>query len=257
MFTSCSKEEETSPMAETMTADDEVAAYFDDILAEADEMTFADAPKSSSLVELSEISGSRTVVTTTSGDTVIHTITFVDFVNPNSPNGRVKNGVIVIKVLGRPILPVFWRQITFVNFTINNNLIEGVKVIEKTAQYQFTITLTNGKITFEDETFYSRDFNRVRTWINGYDTPQLVWDDEFSIEGEAWGVNRRGQQYIHTITSPLLVKRNCRWIVQGIIQFVAGENTAILDYGDGTCDRLATLTVNGESWTITLRGGQN
>jgi hypothetical protein len=30
----------------------------------------------------------------------------------------------------------------------------------------------------------------------------------------------------------------------------------VLDYGDGTCDRFATLTVNGESWTIRLRGGK-
>lgn len=256
-FTSCEKDEETSPLVELMETDDEVAAFYDDILAEVDEVTFNDGTSKSGLTVSQGFSGSRTVVTEFSGDTVIHTITFENFLNENSNSGRVKNGTIIIKVLGRPYLENFWRQVTFVNFTVNDNLIEGVKEIEKTGEYEFTITLTNGRVTFTDETTYTRNFTRTRTWISGYATPYFVWDDEFTVDGEAWGVNRKGNEYTHEITNPLLIKRECRWIVSGTVQFNVNAQTAVLDYGDGTCDRIATLILNGETYTINLRGGQN
>jgi hypothetical protein len=95
---------------------------------------------------------------------------------------------------------------------------------------------------------------RVRTWTTGYSTPMNISDDEYSITGTASGINRRGNEYVHTITSPLIAKMNCRWIVQGIIEFVVNSQTAVLDYGEGECDRIATLTVNGNTYTINLRG---
>lgn len=255
-FTSCEKEE-TSPLADLMESDDEVASFYDDILSEADELTFTDGTSKSGYSTTLGFSGTRTVVTTFSGDTTIHTITFENFINENSQSGRIKNGTIIVKVLGRPYLSIFWRQITFVDFTINENLVEGVKVIEKTGDYVFTITLTDGKITFTDGTTYTRNFERTRTWIAGYETPYNVWDDEFEIEGGAYGVNRKGNEYTHTITNPLLIRRTCRWIVQGTILFEVNSQTAELDYGDGECDNVATLTANGETYTIKLRGGQN
>jgi hypothetical protein len=51
---------------------------------------------------------------------------------------------------------------------------------------------------------------------------------------------------------PLLKKMSCRWIVSGTIEMQAGENLVILDYGDGECDNIATITVNGETTEITL-----
>lgn len=254
-FTSCEKEEETSPLVELMEYDDEVSSFYDDILSEADDVTFNDGNSKAGFVSQAGFSGTRTVTTSSSGDTIIHTIVFVNFINENSQSGRIKNGTIIVKVLGRPNLPEFWRQITFVDFTVNDNRVEGVKVVEKTGDYQFSITLTNGKITFTDGAVYTREFNRTRTWINGYATPFFVWDDEYNVEGDAWGVNRKGNEYTHSITNPLLVKRNCRWVVQGTIQFVVNNQTAVLDYGDGQCDRNATLTVNGETYNIRLRGG--
>ena len=41
-------------------------------------------------------------------------------------------------------------------------------------------------------------------------------------------------------------------IVSGIITIVRNGNTATLDYGDGTCDNLAVLTVNGNQYNIII-----
>ncbi len=251
-FASCEKEE-TSPLAEVMLQDDEVADYFNDIMAEADDYSFSDGPAKDGLAEFEIAAGTRTVVTSFSGDTIIHTITYQNFAHPRRPD-RVKNGVIVLKIVGRYNQSTFWRQIKFVGFSVNGNNIKGTNLVVKTGTYQYTVTLTGGRVEFTDGTFYTREFERVRTWTAGYNTPAVIADDEYSITGSASGINRRGHAYVHTITSPLILKMNCRWIVQGIIEFVVNNQTAVLDYGNGTCDRIATLTVNGETYTINLRG---
>jgi hypothetical protein len=255
-FTSCEKIN-NSPLADDLESDDEVASYFDELLSEVDDITIPTSGAKSEVEFKAENSGNRTIETSFSGDTVIHTITFAEFVNGNSQYERVKNGVLIVKVIGRPFMETFWRQISFQNFTVNGHTVEGVKEVVKTGEYQFTITLTGGKVSFTDGTFHTREFEHIRTWTAGYDTPNFIWDDEFEIEGNASGVNRREQQYSRTITSPLIVKRSCRWIVQGTIEIEAGDKFATLDYGNGECDRFATITVDDESWTITLKGGRN
>jgi hypothetical protein len=253
LFNSCQKEDELDTMVEVMEEDDEIDSYMDDLMEEIDDVTYAEATLKSGQTIMDGQSGTRTVETTFSGDTVIHTITYTDFVHPNAMAERVKNGTVVIKVLGRPVQATFWRQVTLVDFMVNEASVEGVKLIEKTAENQFSMTLTGGKITFADGTEYTRTFNRTRTQTDGTATPFFIWDDVFETEGQSSGVNREGDSYTRTITAPLVKPRNCRWFVQGTIEFVTGENTATLDYGDGTCDRIATLTVNGETREINLR----
>lgn len=254
IFTSCEKMD-NSPIADDLVSDDEVASYFEELLSEMEDITTESTDAKTDAEYKVSSSGSRTVETTFSKDTAIHTVTFTDFVNGNSQHQRVKNGVMIIKVLGKPIDETFWRQISFDNFSVNGNTVEGVKEVEKTGEYQFTITLTGGKVNFTDGTIHTRDFEHIRTWTAGYDTPFFIWDDEFEIEGSASGINRNEQNYSRTIINPLKVKRNCRWIVEGSTEIEVGDRFATLDYGNGECDRYATVTVDDESWTINLRGG--
>ncbi len=253
-FTSCDKEDETTPLAEVLQQDDEVDNYYDEIIAETDESTlgYSDQILKSEYEQFVEGTGTRTVVTTFSADTVIRTITFVEFANTRRPD-RVKNGIIEIKMVGHYAQSKFWRQVKLIGFSINNLPIQGTKIYNKTGTYQYTINLTGGRIDFADGTFYTRNASRVRTWNAGYNTPAVIGDDEYSITGTSSGVNRNGNVYAHEITSPLIVKLNCRWIVQGIIEFTVNSQNVVLDYGDGTCDRLATLTVNGKVYSINLR----
>ncbi len=251
-FNSCQKDDELDTMVEVMEEDDETASYFDDLMEEIDDITNVDDTKSGQTA-MNGQSGTREITTSFSGDTIIHTIVYTDFVHPNAMSERVKNGTVIIKILGRPVQSVFWRQVTLVDFMLNEASVEGIKVIEKTADNQFSMTLTDGKIIFADGSEYTRAFNRTRTQTQGTSTPYFIWDDVFEIEGQSNGINRNNQSYTRTITSPLVKPRTCRWFVQGTIEFVTGENTATLDYGNGSCDRLATLTVNGESREIRLR----
>jgi len=108
------------------------------------------------------------------------------------------------------------------------------------------ITLYNngGTITWTSQ--------RDREWIGG-ETTLLPFDDVYSITGSASGTDQDGLQFTVNITNPLIAKVSCPWITQGTLEITHGSNpTATLDYGDGTCDDQATVTVNGTTTTITL-----
>jgi hypothetical protein len=64
-----------------------------------------------------------------------------------------------------------------------------------------------------------------------------------------------GDSYERLITEPLIELGDCRHPVEGILQYSQNETVmAELNYGDGTCDNLATLTTGGETIEIELQG---
>jgi hypothetical protein len=257
-FSACQKSETTDPIAESVIEDDQSTALLDNVQAEADEAaTLSTAAKSSAdFSPIASGSGTRTVVLSFSGDTTIRTITYVDFINPNALNGHIKNGTIVVKVLGGPGQNVFVKITTLENFNIDGIKIEGKRVVTKIVNHQFNDVLTGGKVTFTDNTFITREADHTRTMTAGYDTPLDITDDVYTIEGNASGVNRKGKNYTRTIINPLVIEPTCRWIVSGTVEIVSDTKTATLDYGDNinlTCDDMATLTVNGKTYDIKLR----
>lgn len=255
-FTSCQKDDDQDPVIAQAAEDSDVDSYYDDVMTEVDELTLAGDSKDSEMMFASlSGTGTRTRKTSWEGNCRIDTITYQAYVNPFSRFERVKNGVIAIRTCGRYSGPEFERTITFKNFTINGNKIEGTKVVRKTAENTYQITITDGKITFTDGTTYTRTANRTRTWVGGQNTPFNVWDDVYTLEGTANGVNRRGYTYTHQIKSALMFKLACRWIVQGIVDITVGDKQASIDFGNGDCDNLAYVTVNGKTFEVKLRGG--
>jgi len=60
------------------------------------------------------------------------------------------------------------------------------------------------------------------------------------------------------ITKRLIKPDDCRFIVSGTIEYLLnGELVAIIDYGDGTCDNIATKTVGGTTITFELDAGDD
>ena len=60
-------------------------------------------------------------------------------------------------------------------------------------------------------------------------------------------------EYEKIITKPLVKTDNCKYIVEGTIEFLLnGETVAIVDYGDGECDNIATKTVDGKTYEFEL-----
>ena len=82
-------------------------------------------------------------------------------------------------------------------------------------------------------------------------------DDEYEISGSGRITRANGKVYDVTVTTPLHVALNCRWIESGIVEMheLSTSSTLIrtLDYGNSGCDNQATVTYNGKIYSITLR----
>ncbi len=167
------------------------------------------------------------------------------------PRGRVRKGTIVIEYNERRLIPGAFRRITFVDFFIDDVQVEGTRTLTNTSEElsdrpEFTVELVGGKLTFPDETFATRDASHVRTWIRANNP----LEDETEVTGEANGQRRDGVSYSIEILERLVYKRACRLEgvfipVQGIKQITSGDDVAVIDFGDGTCDNLVTITING------------
>lgn len=260
-FSSCQKENaiETS----IQNAEDEAVAesVFSQALSEADDLgeftgLFGEEP--GNVVVESAVppatppvaTGSR-VVTITPQTGFPRTIT-IEFTNWKIGEQREKNGIIRIVITGPMHRSGTTRTVTYENFTIGGNRIEGTKTITNVDGLNISIRLVGGKITFQDGTTLTREVDRNRRWVAGMLTPRFIWDDEYHITGTVAGINRAGKPYSVEITIPLVRRMACLWIVQGAITMNSGERNLVLDYGTGACDDLATVTANGETREIVL-----
>ena len=176
------------------------------------------------------------------------------------PFGNIRKGVITIIVTDRYIKQGSVRTVTFNDFYVNDFKIEGTKTVTNEGRNDdgfmyFTVELTDGKVITPAGKEITHEFNRTRTWIEGELTKRWRWDDVYLIEGESTGVNRFGKTYTRTITSPLMVATACRWIMSGTIEIQPEDRSLILlNFGNGECDDVATITVNGEIKEIKLHG---
>ena len=89
--------------------------------------------------------------------------------------------------------------------------------------------------------------------INGRGTNVGWLDDVYRINGTGNGDNSNGQSFNAVITN--IVRPNiCRWIVSGSIAVTpSGRMTRTIDFGNGACDNIATVSIGNVTRTITLR----
>lgn len=172
-------------------------------------------------------------------------------------NGRVISGKIIIAVSDAPRNDGATRDISYENFKIDSIAITGSakKVFtaatdDAAAKVSITAERT---LTFPDDTFVKRTIEKTKTWVAGLDTKFYPADDIKHIEGSILSVSSEGNEYKKEITKALVKTGACRFITQGTVQVTKdGEVISILDYGDGTCDDVATFTKDGETKEIAL-----
>jgi hypothetical protein len=183
----------------------------------------------------------------------------IDYGNGCEGDGRTRRGKIIVTYSDeRWFKPGASRSVTFEDFYIDSVKVEGVRTItnitaDESSAPQFRTEVVGGKLTWNDGTFATRDSEHTRTWSRAENPAQ----DESFLEGSAEGVNRDGENYSSTITERLVFKRRCGaqgyfFPVSGVIETVAPSATIVIDYGDGECDNLAEVTINGETQIIEL-----
>jgi hypothetical protein len=171
---------------------------------------------------------------------------------------NTRSGKIIITVSGPRMTEGSTKTVTFDNYFFNGIKVEGTKVIENMGNNNnqnvvFSVTLTNGKLTLPDGKTIQRSFQHQREWIAGLLT-RNIWDDECLVTGIATGVNINGVAYTNTITTALLWKRVCKFVVSGVVRIErTGADPVEINYGTGECDAVATVTRGTETKEITLR----
>ena len=142
------------------------------------------------------------------------------------------------------------RLVTFEDFYINDRPVTG------------TLQLTNlgyddnGQPVFGMSNHFSvgdwsRQTTGTKTWIQGYGSGDYT-DNIFLLDGSSSTTRPNGVIVNRTITEALLVDRECGYITSGILSVNWNGNSAIIDFGDGSCDDQAVITINGEEYIIDL-----
>ncbi len=257
IFTSCEKDQITNTEDAITTTEEASAAegMFEDAFDQAEMYENNDATKSAT-----EGYCIPTIEIAYPEDRPYPRVVTIDFGTDGCEgrNGAIRKGVIIVTVTGFFLETGSKRIITFDGFSVNDYQVEGTKTVTNMGQNEAGNWVrkieVEGSVTTPEDKVITRISTGEIEWVEGASTPFYFWDDVFSITGTASGVNSKGVAYQSEITSPLIKARNCRWIQEGILTIVSGENTVIIDYGDGTkCDNVATATVNGEEKEIKFK----
>ncbi len=173
-------------------------------------------------------------------------------------HGNTRKGKILISYNGRRFLPGSSVVTTLDGYEINGIKIEGVRSVTNTsnssqADPRFTATMTGGMITWPDGTTAQRDETITREWKLGVTSLENQW----FVTGSATGKNRHDLEYNMTITNKLVYKKECAankiyMPVQGTKELIVSNKKITIDYGNGTCDKLVTITIKGKSKVVEL-----
>lgn len=163
------------------------------------------------------------------------------------PRGNVRTGAIVVTHSGAWNIAGSSWSISFEDYTINEIEIEGQRTVTVVSYSEtlsvFDVTLTGGRVTWPDGRVAIREVNRRRE----HERNENNLLDRLIIYGTAQGTFRNGRDFFIEIKEPLVYTRACAaagvFIPVSGIKFVKrGNRELTIDFGDGTCDNLVTLT---------------
>lgn len=255
VFQACKKDQDTKFLADQTAAQDLVA--HNDLSETTDAEIDEAIPDNFQSGEVDERGACATVTYAQAKGVWPNTITIDYGTGCTQANGIVLKGKIIVNQNNAMTVVGATRIITYDGFFIENVQIGGSRTLTNqglNASGQPYLTKTGSEtLTFPDGSVATRVIDHVRTMTEGYST-QPRSDNVWEISGTDTGTNRDGIPYTVTITKPLVKKFTCPWIVSGIIELTVENKTRTLDFGDGTCERDATLTrADGSTREVKIR----
>ncbi|HOY31442.1 MAG TPA: hypothetical protein PKW80_06155 [Bacteroidales bacterium] len=180
-------------------------------------------------------------------------------------DGVTRKGQIITVITGLYVDSNSVATSTFNNFSETINGVEhnitGTQTITNLGHNaqghpHFSVDVQNASVSYTEGTIHWTS-QRENEWILGYDTYLNPFDDEYSVTGSANGTDINGASFSVNITSPLICKycmSMWRWIVtSGALDIInPGYPNITVDYGNGDCDLIVYVIINGTSYTIVL-----
>lgn len=137
---------------------------------------------------------------------------------------------------------------TFDNYYVSGFKREGTITWTNTSQpggKSWQRKVENGKITAPNGNYWLHEGIKDIVQTAGVSTPQDLLDDVYSITGNHTITNSAGRTRTSTILTALQKKTICSNIDQGTVKVQGPNHYAIIDFGNGTCDNLATISIDG------------
>jgi hypothetical protein len=255
-FTSCKKEQAAE---EDFATEKEMSEHM--ALSEAnysDAGNIADEASTGELGSYKTGCGSVTIDTTSTPRKIT-----IDFGTTNClcKDGKNRRGKIFVTYTGRYRDAGTVVTTTFDGYFVDDNQIKGTRTVTNNGPNgaghpTFNVSVNGSIILSGGRGTITHTSTRTRTWIAGYNTVAVA-DDEYEINGSSTTIGPKGDEFTATIRKGLHIKLSCSNIISGIIDYVrkgSKNGNASIDYGNGDCDRIATVTLpNGKSFSILLR----
>lgn len=250
-FTSCQKEEATTDLGDAYYDAVEMQYLVNGIEEAEDEELgqFFYAPELESRDRCVEI------VTAEPRGVFPNTITMT-FNDCPGRNGHDRSGQIVVTI-SAPLYEIgAVKTTTFVDFFIDDVQVNGTKTVTTVAvdpDGNLTLNRTSTiEFIFEGNVKATWTVDHTMVQTGGADT-KFRYDDSWEITGTASGYNTRNGEFEVTIIEPLIKAADCPWFVAGLKEVKTENGTFRVDYGDGNCDREATVIMpDGTTQTILL-----
>lgn len=138
---------------------------------------------------------------------------------------------------------------TFENYQTAGFKVEGTITWTNTSTpngISWTREIDNGKVTEPIGGYYwLHEGVKNVTQTAGASTRLNLLDDVYSVTGNHTVANPAGKSRTATITEALIKPTICHNVTKGKIKIQGPNHFAIVDYGDGTCDRIATISIDG------------
>ncbi|MGQ0828376.1 MAG: hypothetical protein ACT4ON_08275 [Bacteroidota bacterium] len=194
-----------------------------------------------------------TITVSTGGWPRILTINYGTGCN-DSIDGKIRKGKVICKFYSKWSTIGSKVTVTLENYYVNNIRYTADSVtISRDAAYTFTNTIYNGKSIGSG---WSLEWSATRTTtqLDGYNTALNPYDDVFQVTGNANGKNRNGLTYTINIASPIVKRSTCAWIESGKLDLTpSGYATRSVDFGTGSCDDKATITIGGNTFNFQMK----
>ena len=287
IFTSC-KKKETTTTPTTTTDNDQSGAQANntaeeissDIVSMGSEA--CDNPSKGSLTSYrvaNEESSSMLSCATVTIDTALKKVT-VTFNGSVCLDGRTRSGSLIYNYFNSPAGarhyrdPGFTVSVSSNNYVVNQNTVTIVnKTITNTTPVNFNPNTANEtwninaniSVALSGGGTISWTCNRVKTLLNtatvynGPGTP-ITWSmAKVGFTGNATGTRSNGEQFTVNVTSQLVrdfggcTVGNRHPFISGTFVYTPGSKAArTFDYGTGTCDLNATVTINGVTFPFII-----
>jgi len=171
------------------------------------------------------------------------------------PNGMPRSGVIEIVVTGDLGTEIgATRTATFDGFQVGNVTMTGTRVLTfegenedglPTYSQNHDVTVSRNGHTL------TRTYAGTLTWLEGFDTEpcddNVVQRDGVATHetSGAWGGSTR-------TLDAVVHSRPCGYPNSGTVTVDRPQHDVVIDFGDGECDNLATVTRNGNTYILNL-----